>query len=356
MMKKHRPLILKFTLKKSLIISVFIFQVACNKKDDSLFIIKANKEHIEHFQSTEDKEFKSLFEFSGGNVTRILEIDSQLLLFDVKGLKNQFVHLYDLEKKETLAGLFNKGNGPFESNYPYSIGIIDSKIWLQDFTMLKIIFFDFNDSVYSEKKVPFDLYGINFLAENKILGSLINESAFKFQFIDIEQNIITKEFGEFYKYPENLEQSTLQSYFQRKSMVRLDKKLVATAYRWHNAIEITDLNDLSSKIIYSPDKVQNENDIIEYDGKLIFDRSGTTKKCYNDIFVTDNFIYAIFSGLEDDIPNSGFCKIIHIYDWEGNPIKQINLDRGVLSISVNSDDSRIYSFDIDTGEVIYIDL
>ncbi len=337
-------------------ICLISFQVACNKKDDSNFIINRNIENVENFQIVEDKEFKSLFEFSGGNVTRILEIDSQLLLFDVKGLKNQFVHLYDLEKKETLAGLFNKGNGPFESNSPYSIGIIDSKIWLQDFTMLKIVFFDFNDSVYSEKKAPFDLYGINFLTENKILGSLLSESAFKFQFIDIEQNIITKEFGEFYKYPDNVEQSTLQSYFQRKSMIKPDKKLVATAYRWHNAIEITDLNDLSSKIIYSPGRIQNENDIIEYDGKLIFDRSGTTKKCYNDIFVTDNFIYAIFSGVEDDIPNSGLCKIIHIYDWGGNPIKQINLDRGIMSISVTSDDSRIYSFDIDTGEVIYIDL
>lgn len=338
------------------IVIITLLSFGCSKKDNSLFLINANKENIASFQSLEDKEFQSLFEFSGGNVTRILEIDSHLLLFDVKGLKNQFLHLYDLDKKEILAGIFNKGNGPFESNSPYSIGVIGSKIWLQDFSMLKIIFFDYKDSVYSEKKVPFDLYGINFLTENKILGSIMNNSEFKFQFIDIEQNIITKEFGEFYKYPDNLEQSTLQSYFQRKSMVRPDKKTVATAYRWHNAIEITDLNDLSSKIIYSPDRIQNENDIIEYDGKLIFDRSGTTKKCYNDIFVTDNFIYAIFSGLEDDTPNSGFCKIIHIYDWEGNPIKQINLDRGIMSISVTLDDSRIYSFDIDTGEVIYIDL
>lgn len=333
-----------------------LYFFGCNKKDNSLFIINPNAKHVDQFQFVEDRAFKPLFEFSGGNVIRIIELDSKLLLFDVKGLKNQYLHLYDLDKKETLAGIFNKGNGPFESNSPYSIGVIDSKIWLQDFTMLKIIFFDFRDSVYSEKKVPFDLYGVNFLTENKILGSLMNESAFKFQYIDIEQNIITKEFGEFYKYPDNLERSTLQSYFQRKSMVKPDKELVATAYRWHNAIEITDLRDFSSKIIYSPDRVQNENDIIKYDGKLIFDRSGTTKKCYNDIFVTDNFIYAIFSGLEDDTPNSGFCKTIHIYDWEGNPIKQINLDRGIMSISVTSDDSRIYSFDIDTGEVIYIDL
>lgn len=73
-MKIYRPLLIKTTRTKFLIISVCLFQLACSKKDNSLFLINANKENIASFQSLEDKEFQSLFEFSGGNVTRILEI------------------------------------------------------------------------------------------------------------------------------------------------------------------------------------------------------------------------------------------------------------------------------------------
>jgi hypothetical protein len=285
-----------------------------------------------------------------------MEYGSKLLLSDVKGVNNQFVHLYDVEKREISAGIFSKGDGPFESASLYAMGTIGTKIWLQDFTRLKIIFFDLNDSTYSEKVMPFDLYGINLLTENKILASRIDNSEFKFQLIDLDQSSIKKEFGDFYKYPDHLENSTLQTFYQSKSMVRRDKKLVATAYRWHNAIEIMNLNDYTSMTVYSPEQIKNEKDIIEYEGKLIFDRCGTTVKCYNDIYVTDKFIYSIFSGIEDNNPDSRLCKIIHVFDWEGTPIRQINLDRGVSAISVTQDDSRIYSFDIDTGEVIYIDL
>lgn len=68
--------------------------------------------------------------------------------------------------------------------------------------------------------------------------------------------------------------------------------------------------------------------------------------------VTNNYIYMCYSG--DLAKNRGaiYARHIYIYDWDGNPVRKLILDRQIEGLAVSENDSVIYAFDVNTGFLV----
>ncbi len=60
-----------------------------------------------------------------------------------------------------------------------------------------------------------------------------------------------------------------------------------------------------------------------------------------DVYSTDHFIYTLYSD-ENQKNHDYTSNIVLVYDWSGNPIRILNLDRNISDLTVSDDDSTIY--------------
>jgi hypothetical protein len=54
--------------------------------------------------------------------------------------------------------------------------------------------------------------------------------------------------------------------------------------------------------------------------------------------------------------DSQYSDTFYVYTWDGIPVTTIKVDRKIQSFSVSPDNSKIYSFDVDAGEIVYVSL
>ena len=92
--------------------------------------------------------------------------------------------------------------------------------------------------------------------------------------------------------------------------------------------------------------------VLDQDG-LNAHPKNSNKLGFIDTAVTENYIYLVKYnitlsdlGIDVDDKNNGyplwFTTQIHVFDWEGNPIKKYNLDKYFTSLAVDSKDQYIY--------------
>lgn len=146
--------------------------------------------------------------------------------------------------------------------------------------------------------------------------------------------------------------------FQSVFKIHPDKSKIASATRASANLEI---------LIYQNDSLKIEKKI--HSGYPLFENESSNQRIsvrylpenragFLDLDVTKSFIYALYSGVER---REGLSKYLTgnkvlIYDWEGNQILQLNLDKSVTNFAVDENDSFIYGTNIhDDGEPeIYI--
>ncbi|MGY6546940.1 MAG: BF3164 family lipoprotein, partial [Cyclobacteriaceae bacterium] len=329
-------------------------------KKEREVIINENSKRVASFPKSNDYKFDKLLEFEG-TPYKIFEVDSGLFVFDLKGWNNKIFHFYDFKSKDFKESFIGKGSGPYETFAPFSSGIKNQVLWVMDKSISKVVSYDLSNVNGGENRyeVKFNDYfnDIDIFNEDEFIGNGLLTSMNKFQRIDKLTGEIIQEFGSFTKISDDIPNELLRDYFQAKIAVKPDEKKLVTAYRWHESIEIFDLADFESILIQGPENIDNDFALTQGEnGKFHLERGGDLQHTYTDLAVTDDFIYISFSGEHDKITDSFMANTILVYNWDGEPISKINLDRKIMSFSVSSDSKRIYSFDVDKGEIIYIDL
>lgn len=69
-----------------------------------------------------------------------------------------------------------------------------------------------------------------------------------------------------------------------------------------------------------------------------------TRTAFTDISATANFIYALYDGRKkSEEGKEAHRSVVKVFDWSGEPIREIYTDRQLTSISVTSDDSVAYA-------------
>lgn len=342
---------------KYLSLFIVIIVLGCDSTEDSILSFKEEITPIKKFPEEISLDFKKFIDYPEGTILKISENDSGFYMLDIKARNNHLIHFYSKKENDFTRELIRQGNGPFESFAPYSIDFKTNKILLSDFEMRKIIEIDLLNFEKGSTELKLDTYyeQIKYYDNSTYIATSSSPSNKKFYFINKKIGDLHETKGEFINIPTGIELNQIPDFFQSSSGVNLKLNKVVNAYRWMDIIEIFDIKKGKSKYIKSPRNIENKL-VRGINGELSLERGGEAKECFVDIAYTDDYIYGLFSGNEDNTSGAYLSNIIYVFDWNGNPIKQLNLDRKVMSISVNQSAKRIYSFDIETGEVIYIDL
>jgi hypothetical protein len=69
-----------------------------------------------------------------------------------------------------------------------------------------------------------------------------------------------------------------------------------------------------------------------------------TKWAFINGFVTNRYIYLLYSGGFNVESNLDQSNVLHVFDWNGNPIKKIRLTQKISAFTISSNDSVIYAF------------
>ena len=103
-------------------------------------------------------------------------------------------------------------------------------------------------------------------------------------------------------------------------------------------VENDNIQEISQVHSYPP---KFENQSSETQISVMFDAEN--RMGYWDIDVTEEYIYTLYSGRERTDPNQSTGNKVFVFDWEGNPIKQLNLDVEVSRIAVDQNNETLYA-------------
>jgi len=338
-------------MKKFIVISLFlIFLFSCGK----------NSKNVE----IKNVAFSDLTDFEHEAVADIMYSFNSLVLMAPVRASGSFFYIYSLDSNSLSKGFLNRGKGPKEILGTLSVGLIDSLLWAYDVSKHTICYIDFFDhskikcvSFGRKETETLPYLRIMHLNKDTLIAANCDYSNSKIDLIDIKGNIITK-FGNYSQFDDLTkdEISAMKQANSRSAMLELspDKNKLCLLYKYSDIIEIYNLE--TKKLEYSN---EGENEFgAEYSisKKLMALNENTTLASISSSS-TGRYIYSLFSGKgrfdrKEYNEDAGSSDIIRVYDWDGNFIKVLKLDRKVKVICVSSDDRNLYSYDIETGKII----
>ncbi|MEG0519217.1 MAG: BF3164 family lipoprotein [Bacteroidales bacterium] len=262
---------------------------------------------------------------------RITIIDSIMYIMDLHGGNNIFFHAYSYPSLKSISSFGRKGNGPTEMNRASTIVNHNDSLFIYDGALSKVVtpFFS-NDSITDltvvdkKKEYPNSLDFAVIGNKNYIFEDMTGQN----RLIQVSEKGVYNLFaipGEDNQYLKDKYIGYLWRAFIDYSP-KLNKIVAATQNG--QAIEIYDLNTSKSLVAIGKDGVPR----YEKEGSM-----GSYLEGFCDVKWIDNKIYALYSGRTmaeltkyldgtgEQLPNGG--NIIYVFDENGKPIVQYNLDK-----------------------------
>ncbi|MDR1913078.1 MAG: TolB-like 6-bladed beta-propeller domain-containing protein [Clostridiales bacterium] len=152
----------------------------------------------------------------------------------------------------------------------------------------------------------------------------------------------------------NRDASMLESFFYTWDVIKPDATKIAQAMRHFPQINILDIH--TGKVVGFRMKNGPDFSLLE----SITDVN-PKNNYYNCVQADDHFIYATYWGKEQWIDRVGvempLLNTIHVFDWNGKLLYELITDRPFFrSIWLDQIRNRLYTIDINTDEVYYLDL
>jgi hypothetical protein len=268
---------------------------------------------------------------------QILKYDSILLINDFKG--DTLIHVYNMKTRQLLRKLIPVGRGPGELRSPLQIYHYKDDLLIysrQIFTLYSIPFnkiMDGNKQMEKKFKISTDANRLFPLNEHIFISSGYYQK--RYALIDWNGEKIT-EFGEYpdFWYPEKDYPIWARARAHQCRFVKnpANNKFVSYAY---NYLDIFDYDDtantpvLKKRIFFSKySYVYNELQV-----KMEGDEPGI-----NIADCSSKYIYLV-SIIEDKESSISQIKIL---DWEGNPIKQLNISKRITCLTIDEKEKKGY--------------
>jgi hypothetical protein len=344
-------------LNKNLIKIVFIAMMSilfasCGTKETKLF----SKEHAVIFDKMNIGEYF-------GSVIKMKSINDYLIIIANSVESSTQVQLFD-KKTKTHYSFGQTGEGPGRLLQAFDItSINDKNIGIYDGH--KHTIFDFAiDSIrrYKENCNPEVL--IKGVPNASISVAQLNDSIYAWTDManGLKRFTLTGKYGEIITsagvLPPKKDNSIsdlahLFAYYGRLTANQNEQK-VAICTNYAGILQIYDCKTLPEV------QLLKEHFLFPADYE---DRNGhfapnsKTRWGYLAIDSNDKYIFALYSGMNQvENPDGIFLRsnIIHVFDWNGNPVCQLSVNRRVMSICV--DDSNLYGYDDGDEDIVVADL
>ncbi|PIF02160.1 MAG: hypothetical protein CR996_00860 [Draconibacterium sp.] len=339
--------------------------MACNNKDK--VILHDNILSFSTFPEETNITFNDLIEYKEGIPRTLQLVDSTLIIFNFGKNVKSFLYNYNLKNNKFSTGYLNKGRGPGEAYGGACTGITNKKLWVYDVTLKKIFLIDKSialndkceDKVFSSYPLNDHFYKIALTDSFTFWGCGMFNTPYKIQKKDFSGKELDK-FGEFKYIPKEMPIDALKDAYHSFFYIKPSGDKIALSYLYTDIVEIYDTKEPYTNIaVQGPSLVDLNFNVarIESENYNYMEKNKDIRKTFLAGATTDEYIYLAYSGLSYAERNDmNYCRFVFIYDWEGNPVKKLNLDRRIIGIAVSQDNKTIYSFDADTGFIIKADI
>jgi hypothetical protein len=299
------------------------------------------------------------------NVGQLLLIDSILVTFDLKA--DTIIRAFLLPNFKYLGALIKRGRGPGEEIFvdPFVSPLTDRSFLYKSSTNIKIAKIELDNLNLkiesNEIKLPGSL--INFQHLFKLNDSLTygwdpsQEGVKEFISYDHKTNNV-KAFGPDYpRIIKNVPSKFRPTLFSKIITVKPDKKSFASVYEKFKILRIYNFDGSVKKEVQFLNSVRFPKEIVENHFKNVDPKRLMIH--YQKIKSTNNFIYALYSGRplsiiprdQRSMPN--ICNEIHVWNWDGDPICKLILDKDIASFEISKDDSYIIGYSLFELDILY---
>ncbi|SFL52127.1 TolB-like 6-blade propeller-like [Porphyromonadaceae bacterium KH3CP3RA] len=339
----------------SLVLCLFI-SLSCKENEKKII---NNFNEIENVSHTPVKLDNDSF-FS--KVWKIYYVNDKLITYDVD---NEFLFsITDLNKKVMLSKFGKLGQGPDEISGMVTTTSIVNKNTISFFEPNKSILYTINFENPTNLLLTEELSvkGIDMimtltpLSSDLFVATGIFEQG-RFLLLDKAGKVISYNFD----YPtftneEIFTHAHKAMAFQGKLAVRPDGKRFFFACEDSEVFEIIEItqNNNLNKIFEFHGELGNFKP--EGDGRnsIAAAISRNSKKKFIDSYCTQDYIYLLYSNkvIGDNIYDAYLANTVLVFDWDGNPVKLLNLDTTVSNIAINENDRYMYAYSNDTEQLI----
>ncbi|MFV0502982.1 MAG: BF3164 family lipoprotein [Lachnospirales bacterium] len=302
------------------------------------------------------KEFPSSQKLKGTPLTtvkpycphKIMVEDSLLIIINRIG--DYFFQVYDTKNMNLLVEFGNKGRGPGEFNEPTFINKkknIEGKIYnlIYDTGSKRISYINFNDfvkdktTVIKQEKLPKkmgDPDSFVFYSDTLAITAPGDGGGGRFQLFGNEKTKTTAYIPELpFKVHED---NYYPIYVTKSSLINIEKKkFVATV----PMLGQYDFFDFSGNLLYSSIIHRNEN--LKKTASSSMEVNKSVKLFYQtELKNVGNLIYSIYYKYKSNEGSFSTTSRIHIFDWDGNLVKEYLLDKLILSFAYDDFNNCFY--------------
>ena len=338
-------------MKSNWLILIFLISLTgCNKKDIQLNNIT---ECFESFHETDSLSFIPIGDEVMNNPMKMLYFKEHLIIRTNASPGDSFVVDYSLKNNKIISKGIPKGNGPDEM-INCDIFSYDNKIWFYDSGKQKLTNIAADSVISGNYKmeqfydIPSYFYSIALLNDSILIGTNDFTSSSKLSYLNINNGKIETRAPYFYL-NEELPLSTLIDASCCYINIHPKSRDILLSYRYTDVIEIYNQYCEIKKSLQGPDCFDAAFSIRS---NLSMGKTKQTLKAFVNSYVTDKYIFLLYSGYGRGDKNWANGVELFIYSWDGEPLKRYILEQPIYAFAINDLSNELYTYSLQTGEIL----
>ncbi|TAJ08604.1 hypothetical protein DMA11_21305 [Marinilabiliaceae bacterium JC017] len=346
-----------------LMVFVIFSAISCN--NNKIKLVK-NLKQFDHFSQQSSVKFSKIKDFTYGEIREMIAADSFLVVSIFNRNGGNMLYNLDLKTGDFSEGYLQRGKGPEEVLSVFSMGHLANNFWTFDYVKQRLTTIKYNKNIMQPDSFSITMHKINgerlvnvsFLGEGQIVGQIQNNK-FKSAIVDYKSDLNYKYVNKWFELPTNKEAYVQVANHQLRVKPSGDK--IAYLYLLTDVLEIYDIKKQSSFACQGPEcfDIAYKSKPSKGDFAPKYEILNEARSSFLSSCATDKYIYAVYSGellLKSKNAKRGYGNCIFVYDWNGNPVRKLDLDRYIRSIAVSNDDSILYAYDVNEGTIVKSDL
>lgn len=312
---------------------------------------------ISEFPEKDTVIFKEIFEYQDEPQAFTIA-DSTLIMLNF-GLSGFFLNNYSLKTKKLSKGYLGQGRGPEEALSASRFGVTGNNLWVYDVTSKKFLIAEKTEVLADSVDVIFKHYplqeqyirmdfldSLHFLAVNNL------QTLSKIEEVNMLSGETTNKMGNFENIPDDVPLAIVKDAYTAYIFLNPSKSKAVLPYRFTDVVEIYDLDKGTNIAVKGPEQFDVIFKEEQRQGNYYMGKKQDTRKAFVNGAVTEKYIYLLYSGHSYTHEDWSYGRYIHVYDWQGSPIKKLALDRYIYAFIVSQDNKTIYSYGRETGYVL----
>ena len=294
--------------------------------------------------------------------TGLLLLDSAVIVQDLKS--DTIFQVFKFPSFAYAGGFVKRGGGPDEEVFvdPFMQRLANNQFMFRNLTGVKILKYNpLVDTISIVKNIKFDasltdMFHV-FMLDNRIIGVRADVATNK-EFVSYDpQTQKIDDFGDDYPIVSRnikiTDKDKIQL-FAKANTVKPDGTAFASVYDKFPILRIYSNTGKLKKDIRLDNHQRFPYALIKQNPTM--NEVNEMMQNYRIIKSTNHFIYALYIGQKTKSLSPGlndFSNIIHVWDWDGNPIMELKLDRKIFTFDVSHNDEFLICSSLSKIDALY---